>query len=595
MVVKAFKVERALANRAMRKPTKTSRLLFRQLPLFGLSVFTLYITIYVLAGRTEQLTEDFFSFLWSPSDDSLAVADEFFPTDSTGTFTLSELPNHPSPFLMSLVEAPSRAPLLDDFYALLDQYRIRQSEDDNFTIRVLDNRDDSLLELYVLEKDKAEYEALGYMDWRALDKKRRETTRQLSKAHQAKGIPKKAITIKWGRANQVREARERELPFIEYELRLAHFHGLSLLATEIGTVETFNEDHLTSSVGAKSRYQLMPSMLRKHGIHSYHLTTSGNRTVVVNEERHPLLSMVPAFFIMRAYSNTVGHEMPGISAYHTGPGNIFAVYRLFLENNASSLSADTHVLDAFLWGLTDGFSEVAQNSTFRSHSRGYIPSTYGSLRATEDLPIDTSHTIRAEQVQLRQGEIVYLSELIRYIEDGKNTIQWGPYADSTTTYAKFRALNPHWSLPYTDENLFLPPEADVKIVSVAKRRPVRFFLPKGSSQALSDQGHTFLDDTQRVVFDEFSFAVPSDNEILASDRAYAALVEEIGRFGFTDANLRKLDDIVATFKQQAEESPTFFRTTQRDVAKLHAAMWHSKPWTKLAFGLRRAWRSAAAP
>lgn len=578
----------------MNKPTRTSRLLFKKIPLFGLSVFTLYIAIYVLAGRTDQLTADFFGPFLTAGEDSLSMEDGFFPTDSTGRFTLSALPNHPKPLLSSFVAAPSRQPLLPDFYALLDQYRVRQSEDDNFTIRVIDKRDNSLLEVFVLESERNEYERTGRMDWKALDKTRRTLTRELSQKHQDEGIPKKAISIKWGRANQVHEARQRELPYIEYELRLAHFHGLSLLATEVGTVETFNEDHLISAVGAKSRYQMMPSMLRKHGIHSYHLTTSGNRTVVVQEEQHPLLSMVPAFFIMRGYSNTVGHEMPGISAYHTGPGNIFAVYRIFLENNAASLSASSHVVDAFLWGLTDGFSKVAENSTFRNHSRGYIPSTYGSLRATEDTPIDTSKTVRAEQVQLRPGQVVYLSELVRYLEVPGTHLQWGPYADSSTTYAKFRALNPHWSLPYTEENLFLPPEADVKIVSTSKERPVRFFLPKGASQALLEQGHTFLDQTKRVVFDESIFAPPTESDILDSDRAYAALVEDIGRFGFTDSNLRALDQIVESFEQQAATDPSFFRQTQRDVAKLHAAMWHSKPWTKLAVGLRRALRQSAA-
>ena len=37
-----------------------------------------------------------------------------------------------------------------------------------------------------------------------------------------------------------------------------------------------------------------------------------------------------AFMIMRAYANTVGHEIPGLSAYNTGVGNIFNVCRLYL-------------------------------------------------------------------------------------------------------------------------------------------------------------------------------------------------------------------------------------------------------------------------
>lgn len=573
----------------MNKPTRRSHLLVKRIPLFCLS---LYIAIYVLSGYSPELTTNLFPLFTVATEEIPPTEEDFLPPS---TFALSDLENHPKPLLTAFVANANVQPYIADFHALLEQYRVRQSQDDNFTIRVIDNRTDAVLDLYTLEEEKAIYQATREMDWLALDQKRRTITRQLSKKHQAQGIPRKAITIRWGRANQVHEARQRELPYIEYELRLAHFHGLSLLATEVGTVETFNSDELVSSVGAKSRYQLMPSMLRKHGIHSYHLTTSGNRTVIVNEERHPLLTMVPAFFIMRGYANTVGHEMPGISAYHTGPGNIFGVYRMFLENNPSAIASEASVVDAFVWGVTDGFPKVSQKSTFKNHSRGYIPSTYGSLRATEDLPLDLSKTMRAEQVQLKPGAVVYLSELLDYLQVDATDVGWGPFSNEPSLYAKFRALNQHWSLPETDDVLFLPPEADVKIVAKANNRPVRFFLPRGASDALTKGGHTFLDPTKRVIFDETSFHPPSEDELLPADHVYRALIADIQDFGFTEPNLRTLDALVETFEAEAAANPTFFRTTQRDVAKLHAAMWHSKPWTKLAVGVRRALRQAATP
>src|SRR5690606_18549735 len=133
-------------------------------------------------------------------------------------------------------------------------------------------------------------------------------TRRLVEKYAKKGIPKADITVKWGRKNQVLEARRNEAAFIEYEVRLARYLGLSLLATEIGTVETFNRDRLVSTVGARSRYQMMPYLLRQRGIHHYELANAAGKKVSVFEEWHPLLTMEPAMLTLRGYSNAVGHE-----------------------------------------------------------------------------------------------------------------------------------------------------------------------------------------------------------------------------------------------------------------------------------------------
>ena len=121
------------------------------------------------------------------------------------------------------------------FRALIERYAIRQGLDDNFTIRVTDSRTDELLELYVLEAERRAFEETGHVVWGEIDRKRRQEMHRLIDKYVERGVPKPAISVRWGRAHQVREARDAEAAFIEYEMRLARYLGLSLLATEIGT------------------------------------------------------------------------------------------------------------------------------------------------------------------------------------------------------------------------------------------------------------------------------------------------------------------------------------------------------------------------
>src|SRR5690606_13580260 len=162
-----------------------------------------------------------------------------------------------------------------------------------------------------------------------------------------RGQPRGTVSARWGRANQVREARDAEAAYIVYEVGLARLLGLSLLSTEIGTVETFNEDTRVSSAGARGRDQMMPAVLRPHNINRYDLTTAAGNTISVAEEWHPLLTMEPAFATLRGYANAVGHEIPGLSAYHAGPGNIFRIYRLFMESPSRFVRGAT-VADAYI-------------------------------------------------------------------------------------------------------------------------------------------------------------------------------------------------------------------------------------------------------
>ena len=341
--------------------------------------------------------------------DSAAAAEEA-PLIPRGPFTLTSLDVHPdrvyAPYLSGAFiqssDSTSEDVTLDDFRAQLDIYQKRQGVDDNFSIRVLDNRTAKTLEVFTLRAQRDRFEESGDANWDQIDRLRRDATNTLIRKWVARGIPKPAVAIRWGRANQVAEARDRELRTIEYEIRYARQLGLSLLATEIGTVETFNQDWMVSPVGARSRYQMMPDILDLFDVHTYTLPAQAG-TVQVREEISPLLAMQSAFLLLRGYANAVGHEIPGISSYHTGPGNIFHLYQTFLRANAGNPNiGDKNVIDAYMWGVTDGFERVRKQSSFGPYSRAYVLQAYGSLRAVENKEIDPAANAEGRTRQPRR-------------------------------------------------------------------------------------------------------------------------------------------------------------------------------------------------
>ncbi|PSQ92614.1 MAG: hypothetical protein BRD30_02210, partial [Bacteroidetes bacterium QH_2_63_10] len=169
------------------------------------------------------------------------------PSDASSAPALTDLPTHPSTKLApyfspsapaSAVPTPS---VLRKFHDLLDQYVLRQTEDDNFTIRVIDRRSNEVLEVFELTKLRSAYRRGTEMDWEAVDERRYKAMERLVDKYEQQGVPLDDIIVRWGRSNQVKEAHERGRPYQAYERRLAESLGLSLLATEIGTVETFNQ------------------------------------------------------------------------------------------------------------------------------------------------------------------------------------------------------------------------------------------------------------------------------------------------------------------------------------------------------------------
>jgi hypothetical protein len=461
---------------------------------------------------------------------------------------------------------------IHDFRAFLDLFTLRQGHDDNFTIRVLDRRTNETLEVFELETLRRAWEQGQRTPWKTIDEARRIETTRLTDKYEALGYPRDALTVRWGRKNQVAEARRIEAPFIEYELNLARYLGLSLLVTEIGTVETFNDDRLVSSAGARGRYQMMPALLADNDIHRYTLRTAAGNRIDVVEEWHPLLTMEPSFVLLRGYINAVGHEVPGLSAYHTGPFNIFNVYRLFLEHDLARGRGEMNVMDAYLWAVTEGYEAVSGASSFRTYSRGYVASAYGALQAMQNEPIDPSQTQQAERVQLASGQQISLAALLARLE------AVGGLPGNATTYEQFRLLNPHFDLPASEAGV--PARGNVLLVASVGDKPVRFFLPPGASGPLRDQG--LLDPAATFRFDHTTYAPPAEEEITEADRAYAALVQQIGQFGFTHANRERLLALAAQFEHLAARNPSHYRQVQARIIRTHVQIWRSAFWEKLA-------------
>ena len=516
-----------------------------------------------------------------------AAADPDTTLDQADAIRLRNLSSHPevryrSYFSPSIFgNATPEASVRAQFHDLLDLYMKRQGVDDNYTLRVRDKRTGEVLEVHTLRALRARYGTSASVDWREIDDNRRRATRRLVDKHVARGVPKEAITVRWGRANQVQHAHERDAPYKEYEVRLAQYLDLSLLPTEIGTVETFNQDDLVSPVGARSRYQMMPWIMRRLGVNTYRLRTERGSWLRVREEWHPLLTLEPAFTLLRGYVNAVGHEIPGLSAYHTGPGNIYTIFRLYYTESRRFDPSAT-VVDAYLWALTDGFETVRKQSSFGPYSRGYVPSAYGALTATDNHPLEPSQTVRAARVQLRPGAQVSLESLLAVMDTTTQSLDWGPMADRPSLYARFRAMNPHIDLPASSDGE-LPPRGNVRLVPSMDGDAVRFFLPLGAPALLRAAGLDVLDTSKTFRFDETTFAASDSSETSVWDRRYDALVDDIRDFGFTPENRERLLTLYEKFVTLADAHPdSHFRQMQLGIIRTHRRIWTSDVWQKLS-------------
>ena len=556
----------------------------------------LIVILVVATGSAHTLQENISQYISSFGERSnpvtmLGDGDDGLGTEDDSTFMLANLPNHPNRVFEPYLTGPivtdanpeSAAPLVSEFRALIDLFVKRQAVDDNFTIRVFDSRSGELLELYELEEARAEYQRSGEADWLGeVDQQRRVATRRLVDKYVAEGIPRDPIIVKWGRANQVELAQKRNEAFIEHQVRLTEYLDMSLLPTQISMVETFNHDKWVSSAGARSRFQMMPWNLQQGDIHRYSLPLEGGGSVSVREEWNPLITMIPAFKLMRAYTNAVGHEIPGLSAYHTGPGNIYKVYRYFLTRASDRYVSDNPtVMDAYMWATTAGYPIMEANTSFGPFSRGYVVSAYGALAAVDEEPLDTTKTMLTERLQLRDGEEVSLASLLGTLDENREMLT---VPDGQSLYETFRSQNEHIPLPEADDDS-IPDGGNVVLSASAGGEPVRFFLPLGATNALRASGRDILNPAATIRFDHSVFS-DEDVDITQWDREYRTFVEETMNFGFTTERRARLRELMSTFEQLAQENPTRFRRWQADIINVHNRLWSTDAWDAMAGEVR---------
>jgi hypothetical protein len=307
----------------------------------------------------------------------------------------------------------------------------------------------------------------------------------------------------------------------------------------------------------------------------------------VREEWHPLLVLEPAFLLLRGYVNAVGHEIPGLSAYHTGPGNVFKLYRHYYTSSTDFKHSST-VADAYAWAVTEGFDTVSHESSFGGDSRGYVPAAYGALVAREERDVDEAPPLQAARLQLRPGATLSLRALLAPLDSAQQSFDWGPAADTAASpYDRFRALNPHFDLPSSPTGA-VPEDGNVRLRADVDGRAVQFFLPLKAPDVLRAAGIRALDSTATFRYDGSTYARPGPGQITPWDRRYESLIEDIAHFGFTKKNRAHLRWLHDRFETLAEQRPTRFRRRQMKIISTHRRLWMSGPWEELAEATRRA-------
>ena len=220
-----------------------------------------------------------------------------------------------------------------------------------------------------------------------------------------------------------------------------------------------------------------------------------------------------------------------------------------------------------------------------------MASAYGSLRATESLPVDKTATLQVERVQFRQGESISLSRLLELLPDADIA--------ETNAYDRFREHNPHFLLPERPENQSgVPPRGNVQLVSRAGTTPVRFFpagrldpkpcLLRVSTASIRKKPSA----SGRIRMAEPlgpTIAHPIHPRAFSAtvwDRRYDELVQEIARFGFTNENRERLAALAERFEALAREQPSFYRDMQLKIIRTHHRLWHSEVFDRLAAVVR---------
>jgi len=166
-------------------------------------------------------------------------------------------------------------------------------------------------------------------------------------------------------------------------------------------------------------------------------------------------------------------------------------------------------------------------------------------------------------------------------------LNWHPAPAGASAYAGFRAMNMHFDLPAPAPGLTVPARGNARLTATAGSHPVRFFLPIGSTAHLEAHGLHVIDRSATRIFDDDTYTL-RPAEYTTWDRRYAALVESVGQFGFTEANKARLHEVGEAFEALLQDNPSHFRQMQHYAAQTHIKLWKFGAWDRLAAATREA-------
>jgi hypothetical protein len=144
-------------------------------------------------------------------------------------------------------------------------------------------------------------------------------------------------------------------------------------------------------------------------------------------------------------------------------------------------------------------------------------------------------------------------------------------------------MNQHFDLPPALGNGSVPDDGDLFLVAATPKQdyPVQFFLPLGASAELRSREVDEIDYDRIVRFDHSTFEVRSE-ALTVWDQLYADLVEDVRNFGFTLENRARLAPIAEHIDELSSTDPSPFRTSLKEIVRLHERVWASNYFDMLA-------------
>ncbi len=182
-----------------------------------------------------------------------------------------------------------------------------------------------------------------------------------------------------GYADRFVDALDRAAPYIPYLESMASQRGLPRDTWLLAVQESLFRPTAVSSAWCEGPFQLSRPAARTFGLVVPRLARGGN-TTQVNESLHPLLAAQAAFDLLYAYAYHTGGFLTGVSAYHTGPGNLAKMRILQLRHpqwrSQEDAGVPAMIAERYLHGidaaLFDPVTEMSSLSGDETESPGDV-------------------------------------------------------------------------------------------------------------------------------------------------------------------------------------------------------------------------------